>query len=289
MSDPDNRNSDLERMSKKSAPAKNMIMFQRQILSGLTDALVDLKQLIQSSHIPYMKKDDGEKIADILALAYDGLDKIFNAYMRSTDGVKTPTSGLTIAEGGMFDANVEGWSHRDWTKFLKEFKIIRFAKTLSLNRVFYVHANPINNGCYLENTDAFVDCIVLVAERMNLANSFESSRDRLVWLLHHMHGIAPVTLVAHLRPLFPGLPERPDHRPKPKVPMGWKKILQTIADERPREGRLHNRDEIHHKGSTQSGKSHTTEGGLGSTPRKSGARKSLAGARKSISGSKANG
>jgi len=194
-------------------------------MGGLLESLKDVKELIPSSHVPFMDKNDGEEIADILALAYDGLDKIFQAYMRSTD--KPRQKHEIVAEsGGMFDASVEAWSLRDWNKFIQEFKLHRITKTLPLNRVFFVYAVPINNCCYLDSTDAFVDSIVLVAERMNHADKLDSSRDRLVWLLHHIHSIAPVTLVAHLRPLFPGLPERPDHYPRPKVPTGWKSLLK---------------------------------------------------------------
>jgi hypothetical protein len=215
---------------------KYMGKFSSDFFDGLIFTLVDVKQLITSSHVPFLDKADGEELADILALAYDGLDKIFHAYLRSTDAVKYK-EGEVAASGGMFDASIEAWSLRDWNKFIREFKIHRVTKTLPLNRVFYVYAVPINNCCYLDSTDAFVDSIVLVAERMIIADKLDSSRDRLVWLLHHMHSIAPITLVAHLRPLFPGLPDRPDHRPKQKVPTGWRSVLKTLSESEGKTGK----------------------------------------------------
>jgi hypothetical protein len=216
--------------SDKKVEAQHMADFCVDFFDALLDHLVDLKKIIQSAHVPFLDKEDGEEMADILSLAYEGLDKIFQAYMRCTGKVQKHKE-IVVTSSGLLDPSVDGWSLRDWNKFIKDFKLHRVTKTLPLNRVFFVYAVDINNCCDLDSTDAFVDSIVLVAERMILANKLDSSRDRLIWLLHHIHSIAPVTLVAHLRPLFPGLPARPDHLPKPKVRTGWRSVLKTLKDE----------------------------------------------------------
>jgi hypothetical protein len=216
-----------------SESVENMKKFSTHIFKRLLDHLVEMKDLVPTSHVQWMTKEDGEEIADILAMVYEGLEKIYKAYMKSTDTTRN-VDEIIATGGGMFDSSIQGWSMRDWHKFLKEFRIHRISKsTLSLNRVFFVYATPINNCCYLDSVDAFVDCVVLVAERMMVAHQLDNSRDRLIWLLHHMHAIAPVTLVSHLRPLFPGLPERPDHRPKPRAKTGWGSVMKTVNEETP--------------------------------------------------------
>ena len=48
----------------------------------------------------------------------------------------------------------------------KEFRAESFSSGAYYQRHERYHFESSDNGCYLENTDAFVDCIVLVAERM---------------------------------------------------------------------------------------------------------------------------
>jgi hypothetical protein len=179
-----------------------------QVLRPLLNVLADQNTLLKVSEVPAYAEEVGNETAILFKSVWDGLDKIWKAYKQNC---------------------YPGWLLEDFISMVTEFQIIDRIKPVIARRVFYVHAKPLakNPQVAALTFEALLDTLVLVAEKIEQANVFQSTTGRVLALLHHMNQVVFRTRLAHLRPLFI-LPCIPETVVQERQPQGWGNMLATL-------------------------------------------------------------
>jgi len=169
-----------------------------------------------------MDESVGHETALLLQSNYDSLMAVWKSF-RSLD----QTKGANLRDF---------WELEHFWGFASEFKLVKLMKPLTLRRVFFVHAKGTSSkgdrsGVQrLESLDAFLDMLVLIAEKVDYASQLKDTTGRVLMILHHMNDVCFETRLAHLRPLFV-LPPLPEKVGQEKIPQGWKNMLNQLPEE----------------------------------------------------------
>jgi len=183
---------------------------EEHVLRPLLAVLADQNSLLKVNEVPAYAEEVGNETAILFKSVWDGLDKIWKAYKQNC---------------------YLGWLLDDFISMATEFQIIDRIKPVIARRVFYVHAKPLakNPQVAALTFEAMLDTLVLVAEKVEQANVFQSTTGRVLALLHHMNQVVFRTRLAHLRPLFI-LPCIPETVVQERQPQGWNNMLATLPE-----------------------------------------------------------
>lgn len=200
----------------ENVPYECLSKFASDILGALMSVLVDPQALLLSSHVPAMDEENGHETALLLQSNYESL--------------------MTIWKTFRSDNQKDYWTLDDFWCMVSEFGIVKLMKPLTLRRIFFVHSRSTRDGApRMSSFEAFLDVLVLIAEKMEQAHLMENNTRRVLLLLHNMNDACAKTRLAHLRPLFvlPPLPKEELH--KERQHQGWKNMLAHLPAEELRE------------------------------------------------------
>merc|ERR1711865_17466 len=192
--------------------AKCMSQLKARVLDPLMKVLADQDTLLKTTEVPAAKDEVTQETAILFKSVWDGLDKIWKAYKQNHNS---------------------GWVLEDFAAMCNEFQMTQRVKPLVVHRIFYAHASPdpkrLGNVSALSFTK-MLDSLVLIAEKVEQANVFQSTTGRVLALLHQMNEVCFRTRLAHLRPLFI-LPCIPETVVQERQPQGWRNMMSHAMDD----------------------------------------------------------